>query len=300
MPKQLQKPVASGKRIFWNSAMPTAKKPAVRSRPESAPAAAKAADPGEAALAKLGPRLEKIPQERLSAPRADVSAASSFVLSEIVPRLADPALLARLKSVPAAEFDASAIADLEPAAQAALWTQGRLASAEAQESGVRLPLTLIDEATSLRARMLKLADYHLGEKPQAKAELDDIRSGQGYLDLAEDLRRLAVLYRSSHETLRLDTRFYRQEDAETAGKLSQRIVSELRPQGPGQAREQAWRAWALLVERYEEVAAAGRFILRRQGGETAFPSLYTASRAQRRNKKPDSPASPPQDPPASP
>lgn len=280
--------------------MPTPKTPPSKPRPSAAAAAHRARDPGELALDRLRPRLDKVPPERMISPRTDVSAAASFVLSEIVPRLADPVLLARLKSLPAAEFDASAVADLGPAAQAALWAQGQLASAEAQESGVRLPLELIDDATALRARMLKLVDYHLADQPRLKAEIDDIRSGHGYLDLAEDLRRLAALYRSEHAALHADTRFYRLEDAESAGTFAQRIVSELRTQGAGQARDQAWRTWALVRELYEEVAGAARFLLRRQGGEAAFPSLHTVGRTQNRGRKPAAPASPPQDGPASP
>lgn len=255
-------------------------------------------DPGEAAYAALQPRLAQIAAERVVQPRAQVSAAASFVLSTIAPRLSDKRLRARFASLPAAEFDHSALDDLVPAAHAALWAQAQLAAADAGVPGARLPEELISQATELRQLMLAVCDYHFRDDVRLSQQVADIRSGTGYLDLAEDLRRLSALYRSERETLKQDLRFYKAKDADTALHLSQRITSELRPQSTEAARQISWRTWALLLELYEEIARGGRFLLR-QAGESAFPLLHAAARVPvRRSRSPKAP--PPASPPAPP
>jgi hypothetical protein len=285
--------------------MPTTKKTTPKNRtkqpvksskqPAKLARAAAPADPGEAAYARLRPRLAKIPADKVVQPRTDLRAAASFVLSNTVPRLRDRALRARFATLPAAEFEHSALDDLGDAAQAALWAQAQLAEALAGVPGTRLPVELLNEASALRGRMLEICAYHFRHDARLAAQTDDIRSGQGYLDLAEDLRRLAGLYRAERETLKQDLRFYRAADEGEALKLSQRILSELRSTGPQAARESAWRSWALLNQLYEEVARGGRFLLRDDGA--SFPSLHTVGRsAPRPNKK--SPAAPQPAPPA--
>ncbi len=244
-----------------------------------------ATDPGEAAYQKLLPRLEKIAAERVTQPRTQPSAAASFVLSSVVPQLADKRLSARFATLPAAEFDHSALADLGPAAQAALWAQAQLATADAGTPGGRLPLDLIDQATELRQLMLTVCEYHFRDDLRLGRQLSDIRAGSGYLDLAEDLQRLGALYRSERDTLKQDLRFYKAADAATALQLAQRITSELRYQTTVEARQVAWRTWALLLELYEEVARGGRFLLR-EAGEAAFLPLTVAGRPALRRSRP--------------
>lgn len=267
---------------------PAVKKPAPKK--SAAKESAAVADPGEVAAKKLQARLDAVPKERLGVPRADVRVAASFVLSDTVGRLKDAELLKGLRGLPARYFDAKAIEELEPAAQAALWTQQQLASDEAQLPGARLDVGLVNLATVLKRRMLDVCEYHFREDSRLSREVEDIRGGTGYLDLADDLARLARLYRDHHATLKQDLRFYRAGDAASAVTLSGRITSELRKQSPEAARDLAWRAWAFLLDRYEEVAAACRFLRRKEGGDEAFPSLHSIGRAERRSKKEPAPA----------
>lgn len=277
---------------------PPAKKPPVVVKPPAKPPAKPAGKPsadsrtvGEAALHALDKRLAALPPESLAPPRADVRQAASFVVSKVVPRLRDRGFLARLHSLPEREFDHSVIDDLAPAAHAALWAQTALDSAEAQLPGARLPVALIDDATSLRARMLRLATYHLEELPSEKAELDDIRTGTGYLDLANDLRRLAVLYRRHQAVLQTDRRYYQPGDEKAAHDLSTRIESELAGRTAAAARDTAYRTWALLLDLYEEFAAAARFLGRKDGSAPDFPTLYTVGRSSSHpSRKPAEPA----------
>jgi hypothetical protein len=276
-------PLASRARAAFHSGMPTPrKKPASPAKP-TPPSPPPAADPGELAFTKLQPQLAALPADRLGPPRAEVRAAASFVLSDTVPRLADPSLRARLLSLPKTEFHHAAIDDLGLCAQALLWAQSRLAQAEAEPSTAKLPLNLVQESVSLRQRMIEVCAYQFRDDAHLQKQVDDIRAGQGYLDLAEDLRRLAALYRSEHAQLVHDQRFYHPGDADTALHLSQRITSELRIPRPDASRESVWRAFALLVQLYEEVARAARFLLR-EAGESDFPSLFAIARSPARRK----------------
>lgn len=286
-----------------------AAKPVTRS-PQAPPAAAKAdsaesdpaeSDSAEAALAALTPRLLRLAAETVDQPRVDVRAAASFVLSEVVPKVTAPALLRRLQSLPAAEFDFSAVADLKPAALAALASQANLAAAAAQASGVRLPADLHEEATLVKARMLKVCAHQFEDHPRLGAEVADIRAGIGYLDLAEDLLRLAVLYKTEAATVALDRRYYDAKDLGRARALAERITGELRHgQSGNTARDLAWRAYAFLEARYEEVASACRFLERKAGGAEQFPSLRAATGLnRRRSRTKELPEPPPAQPPAS-
>lgn len=290
MPSPANKPAAKKK---------PAAKPATRA-PRSRPAAV-AADSAEAALAALTPRLLRLAAETLDQPRIDVRAAASFVLSEVVPKVTAPALARRLQSLPAAEFDFSAVADLKPAALATLASQAELAATAAQASGVRLPADLHEEATLVKARMLKVCAHQFEDHPRLGAEVADIRAGVGYLDLAEDLLRLAVLYKTEAATVALDRRYYDAKDLGRARALAERITGELRHgQSGNAARDIAWRAYAFLEARYEEVASACRFLERKAGGAEQFPSLRTATgQNRRRSRTKDSPEPPPAQPPAS-
>lgn len=252
-----------------------------------------ARDEGEAAFLRLRARLGKLAAERIVQPRAGVREAASFVLSDTLRRLRDAGLRARFAALPAAEFDHSALADLGPAAEAVLWTQTELATAEAGSAGARLSVALVTQATALRNQMLEVCAYHFREAPALHAQVEDIRSGHGYLDLAQDLQRLAALYRAQAALLKQDLRFYRAGDAAEALALATRITSELRPQGPQAARDAAWRAWTLLTDLYAEVARGAHFLLR-EAGQVAFPSLHAVSRStpRRRGKTPPAPPAP--------
>ena len=161
--------------------------------PRAARPAGRGVDPGEAALAGLSSRLAALPSERVVAPRTDVRAAATFVLSTIAERLKDADLVKRLRTLPATELDPGVVADLLPAAQAVLHTQTRLAMTEAQQPGPRLPTDLIDQATALRERMLRVVEYHLTDTAEHEKEIASIKAGQGYADLAEDLARICAM-----------------------------------------------------------------------------------------------------------
>lgn len=195
-----------------------------------------------------------------------------------------PAVLARFSTLPSNEFDIQHVFRLEPAALATWYASLMLRSASLTE-GVKIPESVVADATAIKHIMLKVLEYNLGHDDTLSTELADIRHGNGYVDLASDLVRLAGLYRAHAAELATDVRHYQADAADTAGRLAQAIHQVL-----GDGRDTSvryWnsympRAWSFLVSTYEEVAAAGRWLFRHEGGEERFPSLYTIGRQRRR------------------
>ena len=170
----------------------------------------------------------------------------------------------------------------------------------ASTPAVKVSLGLLQEASALRTRMLAVCEYFLGDQPEHAAELRDIRQGQGYQDLADDLARLAALYEREDAVVRQDTKYYRAGDDKQARTLAARILAEVAASAPTAAadtrggkvpaaREAAYRAFAVLAHCYEEVAAAGRYLLRHEGGAELFCSLYSAGRRPPRPARPTTP-----------
>jgi len=225
----------------------------------------------------------------------DPRAAASLVLSEILPVLADKALTARFASLPKSEWNPQALIDLPLVAQAVLLAGTELASAQARSDLAKLPEDLLTEATAVKSRMLRVLDYLLGEEELVARELSAIRSGTGYLDLAQDLAQLAKLYQSERAQLQKDRHLYQATDETLAATLAQRIFSELRRDQPVAQRERLGQATALLLHLYDEVAATARWLLRNKPEEAAqrFPSLIAASRRPPKKAAKPTPDAPP-------
>ena len=223
----------------------------------------------------------------------DARAAASFVLSEVMPQLADKALLARFLALPKTEWNPQTLTDLPLAAQAGLAAATELGAATARIDSARLPEELVVQAVSCKARMLRVLDYLLGEDEVTARELAAIRQGTGYLDLAQDLAQLAKLYVTERAQLQKDRHLYQQSDETLAAALSQRVFSELRREEPTALRERLSQAIGLLLHMYSEVAATAHWLLRHKPDEASrnFPSLITATRRPAR-KTPNSPTDP--------
>lgn len=262
-----------------------------------------AGDAGSEAVRELATRLARLPKTAIQAPATDVRAAATFALG-VAQKLAGKALRERFRSLPASEFDAQNLELLEAAAQAALSAQLQHESAEASSTLAKVPLELAQRAATQRERMLRLCDYYFEDDEQLGAEVRDIRRGAGYLDLASDLRRLAQIYKKQHAIVSQDRRLYVAQDGPQAAAIAEEILSELgrgagkgrRISGATALREQLWRSFALLLQIYDEVAAAGRFLLRHENGAAQFPSLITAGRLPR--KRPSRKPAPLPQPPA--
>lgn len=280
--------------------MPSKKppKPVVKNRKKPAPPATLIED-GQAALAALRPRLDRLPASRLQPPRFDIEKAATFALA-IAQKVNGTALRARFDSLPSAEFDPRHLDDLSTIARATLHAAQAVQRSDARATEARVPWALAKEASALRERLLRLCEYYFADHETLSAELRDIRRGQGYLDLASDLDRLAALLHTQRDTLSRDPHLYRKTDAADASRLAAELRAALGESGPSSpkkdaaARDTLRRCLCLLQDTYSEVAAAAHFLLRHDPARAQFPSLGQAAHhtTPKKRKSPPPPAPP--------
>lgn len=244
--------------------------------------AAKEIQSGEAAFKTIENRLERIRDADIVSPNLDVQAAAVVALGGAT-RLKDSN--ARKKILALAKvgvIDLALIDDLPAVAWATWYVRHRLLQASATHSEAALPISLVEEAQSVRRRMLRVLDYHLDGDEEGMTLLAKIRSGSGYLDLADDLMALADRYAMYKAILAGDKKSYRKADEKLARDLAKKIIDELGTVVTPD--EQRWkdlqaRAFTLLLPHYDETMRVGRFLFHKQGGEKLFPSLYSAVRS---------------------
>ncbi|AKF03535.1 hypothetical protein DB32_000684 [Sandaracinus amylolyticus] len=212
-----------------------------------------------------------------SAPRGlDLQQAALFGL-RIARQLAEPAVKARFDRLPDDLLSPSARNTIGPAAWALWYAVARRASATAGESSARLSEATLQRASAIKARMMKVAEYVLDGDARAATELASIRAGAGHADLAEDLTRLAALYREHAARLAEGGVHYRRTDARSARDAAAAILAELNDDEPSEARiarEDAFRAFRVLEQTYEPVRLFGRALFAHDG-EERFPTIYS-------------------------
>lgn len=238
----------------------------------------------ENAFAALLPRLQSLPPDNLLALNTDLQDAAIIALAA-ARFTAEAEIAARFALLHKDLFDPRHLTDLAPAALAAHHIGLRLRTARATATEAKIPVALADDAAAVKARMLRLTAHVFEDDPALSAEVEDIRSGTGYKDLASDLVRLAKLYADNPATVAKDGVNHRPTDADDARTLAQKILAALGESRSGE--EARWvdlanRAFTLLRAIHDEVRAAGLFLYRRADGEKKFPSLYPANRGRRR------------------
>lgn len=275
--------------------------------PKKAPTPAAPASAGEASLdpkaaekafAVFKPRMLALDADKLAPQSVDLEKVAVLVaaigrwVKEKEPR-------ERFASLPKKHFDQAHVEELEAIALSAWHAAIELRTANIGKSEAKLPVPLVMEATALRARMTALAAYNFGDDAVDGPEIEDIKVGTGYTDLASDLVRLRKLFLKHLDAVKLDRKNYQGGDEELAGRLAHAILKEL-----GEAKNQQqkhWadltaRAWTLLVQVYDEVSAAGAWLWRKESAADRFPSLYAAGRASPGRPAKSKEATPPQEP----
>jgi len=244
--------------------------------------AAPTLDPAAAqkAFNALRPRLLDLAPSELLPVNLDLQKAAIAALA-VGRMVKEPEVRARFRKLPESEFPQAYVDDLEAFALAALHVSVELLTATAASSEAKLPGSLVEEATAIKQRMLRLVEYHFGDDPEDGPEIASIKSGAGYADLASDLLRLAKLYTKRHAEAELDAKHYLASDRTDARRAANAIVTLL---GAAKNRDEStWadlaaRSFTFLVRAYGEVSAGGRFLYRNDGAEERFPSLYASAR----------------------
>lgn len=233
---------------------------------------------GRAILAEWAPKLAEATPKSLRGVSIDKLA---LALIGLVQGLTEDGHRARFDALVAHGWSIDALDEIEPLCLAILACVEELATIEVSATGARLPADLQDEAPALRARMMKVLRYWFADDAAVNAQLDDIRSGTGYRDLALDLGRLAELYKAHSATLAADTHLYDAADATRARALSNSVLDAIALTAEDQRvlkQDQLRRLFALLDARYAEMRAAGRFLLRDADGDARFPGVRVLSR----------------------
>jgi hypothetical protein len=230
--------------------------------------------PPAEAFERVSAELQAMRVEHFVKTRVDFAAVASLVLTKVRSAVT-PALRARLAALPAEEFDVSQVDRSQLYARALLHLAARRDAAVAIETSALVPADVFAAGTTLKREMVRVLDYHL-EEDDARRDLADIISGQGYVDLAQDLRRLADLYRRFSSQLQADKRRYRAADAERASTLADRIAPQ---KGGGEAAN--WlrlcqAAWTQVDAAYRDLRATVMWLHRNDGALPDLPVLLSA------------------------
>ena len=148
---------------------------------------------GEQAFKELEATLRAIPAQDIAIPNCDVQNAAVSALA-LVDVANAPASKERFDWLADEIFKKDAVERLERVAWAAWYAHVRMRSEAAVETETKVDPATFEAAGSLLTKMLKLIDYHVGDRTEVAAEIDDIRSGSGYQDRASDLVRAAALW----------------------------------------------------------------------------------------------------------
>lgn len=241
---------------------------------------------GQAAFQAIQSQLAKLSDDELVPVNVDMTAAAIGAIG-VADRAREPALLARFQSLPPGEFEVAIIDHLAEFGWAAL--HAIALSSQMSGRSRKLPGGLVERAITLETRMQTCCEYHLWDHPVASVELDRLRPGVSYSDVAGDLLGYAGLYRTYRDILSRDTKHYLATDADEAVSTAEQMYTLLGESATIQAEVSTvdvQRVWTLLLRTYEDVAATGRWLLRGEPrrAERLFPSLFRLSRTGRRTR----------------
>ena len=213
------------------------------------------------AFESLEPEARALEDALVAPVRVDLrrAARQGLTLAQLV---AQPEQQARFAKLPSDLFDPSHLERLVLASWALWYTTQARASSEQAERGIRMPEALLAESRELKEAMWKTLEFYVGDAPEVARELQSIRAGKGYQDLASDLSRLATLYETHSASLSSDTKRYKPTDHERARSLAGQLLRELSaPEGETWTQLQA-RIWTLFLRSYQEIRATGAYLWR--------------------------------------
>ncbi|HKO46659.1 MAG TPA: hypothetical protein VJV79_03000 [Polyangiaceae bacterium] len=254
------------------------------------------ASAARAAFDNVQARLNAVPLDQLQPIRVDVQAAAA-VAHGIAVRDGAPerrVVFERLST--AGLFEMHWLDSLAELSLATWHTRQQQQVSSGVSSGVTLPVNVIEEASALRSRMLRVLEYYFGDHPTIGPKLSVVRAGTGYQDLANDLEVTADLYEEPalKAILVRDPMHYQAEDPARARALASTIFGALGLGSEGQAKrlaESSQRAWTLLARAYDKLRLAGQYIFADQEDVAAtYPSLVSIVRAPATRRPPSADA----------
>jgi hypothetical protein len=231
--------------------------------------------------------LAAVKEEDLLQVNLDVTAAVTSVLG-LLPEVR--ALRAQMEGLPA--FDMAAFDKLEDYALALSYSNtGYLAATQPPGD---LP-ELNAEASRLHDRLLADIEALVQHGLLDGGQLAQLKGGNGYKNLAQDLQLLSRVMREGWEKIE-NKSATTADDLKAANQMSVRLmrIVGLREQGPAllaAATDQRQRAFTVFMNVYEDVRRAVSFLRGRRGdADTIAPSLYPGR--PRRRPAEDEPTEP--------
>ncbi len=152
-------------------------------------------------------------------------------------------------------------------------------------SAALVPAELVTEGDTLRQRMVKVLGFYFGPGTKVGDALAKIRPGSGYTDLVGDLVTLATHYHDQRARIERTPEFYFATDEADAKRVAGDIVAHLSAidDTPTWTNAQQ-RVWTLFRRAYDEVAAGGRYLFRKDADvDERFPSLHSLNVAARQS-----------------
>lgn len=224
--------------------------------------------------------LLAVPVEKLEKVNVDVQSATRTILGAL-PEI--KALRERIvKELP--QFDIASFDKLEDYVQAFKYAQSgyQIATEPSDELS-----ELTEAGNDLRARLLADTNALTLYKLFDGSQLERLKGGNGFNNLAEDLELLSRAMLANWSSIQ-GKALTTIEDVQTASRIGLRLtrLAGLREQGPArlaEATELRQRAFYVVASTYEDVRGAVRFLRRREGDwEDIAPTLYPG-RGRRRS-----------------
>ncbi len=193
-------------------------------------------------------------------------------------------------------FDPAILDRLEPASWAVWFGDSLRRKLESTTSAGKLSVDTLERSTTVRKRMVRVAEYTLIDHPKAGRQVEAIKAGRGFADLGRDLTDLSGLYRDYRGIVSQGGLHYQATDEALAKTLAAQILFEL-----GESQTEALKkiklelsqAFALLKHDYNKIR---RFAAAFWDDDDYFPSLFTASSSSSSSsssKKSSEPVKPP-------
>lgn len=233
----------------------------------------------EKCFAEVRDALAAIPEEKVAGPNLDLEAVAMAGLV-LVDRARKDDRAAFLAKLAPAFIEANLIDKLETTCLAAQYIVDNAATEGATEETYKVDAALVEQATATKKRMIKTIEYNLENVDSVRREVDDIKLGTGYMDLAQDLSRLAKVYDGLHgKALVHDKVNYRATDKADARTQAEAIRKQYRA---SKSKERDFdkmrpRAYAEVQRLYNELRDAAQFAYRHHPEiSDEFEALRTA------------------------
>ena len=187
-------------------------------------------------------------------------------------------------------FDAPSLDDF-PVRIGVLWHLNNCLS-QIIQSGELSP-SLLEDAKSLHAKLARAALYLFEHDSILGKVVMDIRTGSGYLDIADDLSRYAMLFDQNFEEIK-DRCDINRIDIAAANHVSAKILTVLSKDKSAETfelRDLRNRAAEYLVRGTHQIRRAAKYVFGENRQDMyRYPSLYQRSRPRKKSETEQPPA----------